>query len=113
MYERHGLRMHPQCHRITTAINQEEATVNARRPEPCDDHVLARLRDDHPGWDIVWAYGQWPATRGRVLSEAEMLYGLWHVLTADTATHLRHTQAEQCALIMQHTIEPTASPEPA
>lgn len=65
-----------------------------------DDHVLARLRNDYPDWDVVRAGGQWLATRERVLFEVEMSYGLRHVLIADSAGQLRDALAAQHALAM-------------
>jgi hypothetical protein len=67
------------------------------------DQALARLRHDHPAWDIVRAGGQWLATRDRVLFEVEMSYGLRHVLIADTAGQLGDALAEQCTLAARHT----------
>jgi hypothetical protein len=73
-----------------------------------NDHILARLRHDYPGWDITQAGGQYLATRDRVLSNAEMLHGLRHVLTADTARQLRDALNDQ----NKRVIELRASKQP-
>jgi hypothetical protein len=65
-----------------------DAHIRSRPDVHPDARELARMRDDHPGWDIARIRGQWPATRERVLSEVEMSYGLRHVLLAETAGRL-------------------------